>query len=98
MRGGILNRRQAQVWTLLFIGLGFLGTAAFYSYIFGVDAQAAVVCPVCPNIDSVQPPVYKFFRRVLLLGPFNALFFVTVGWTVISLFSFVQRRILAGDD
>ena len=87
-----MKTTRKHAWTLLFIGLGYLGAAAFYSYLFGINAQTPIACPICPHIDSIEAPIPKFVRRVLVLGTLNAVFFVVVGWLVISLASLIGRN------
>jgi hypothetical protein len=81
------NRR----WTLFFLGLGYLGAAAFYSYLVGINANIQIVCPVCPHITSSGPTVPKFIYRTLLLGTVNALLLLVVGWSAIFFVRLVRR-------
>ena len=78
-------------WTLLFIALGYLGAATFYSYLIGIDANRQIFCLVCPHIDSVAPPVPQFFQRTLVIGTLNAFFLLVVGWMVIFLVRLTKR-------
>jgi len=78
-------------WTLFFVALGYFGAAVFYSYLVGINVQTQIACPVCPHIDSLGTPLHKFVSRVSALGTLNALLFVLVGWTVISLARFTKR-------
>ena len=82
--------------TLLFVGLGYLGAAAFYSYLVGINANIQIVCPVCPHITSSGPPVPKFVYRTMVLGTLNALFVLLFGWSII----FVRfiRRMVSNDN
>jgi len=82
-----------QAWTLFFVGLGYLGAAIFYSYLIGIDAQTQIACPVCPHILRFAsiPPIHQFVSRVLVLGTVNALFFLLIGWLLISLVRFIRR-------
>jgi hypothetical protein len=78
-------------WTLLFIALGYLGAATFYSYLIGINANSQLFCLVCPHIFSVAPPVSQFFQRTLVIGTLNALLLLVVGWTVIFLVRLTKR-------
>ena len=78
-------------WTLLFIALGYLGEATFYSYLIGINANAQIFCLVCPHIDSVAPPRPQFFQRTLVIGTQNAFFLLVVGWTIIILVRLITR-------
>jgi hypothetical protein len=85
-------------WTLLFIALGYLGAATFYSYIIGINANRQIFCLVCPHIFSpASPPVPLFFQRTLVIGTLKAAFLLVVGWTIIFLVRrtkriFIKRR------
>jgi hypothetical protein len=78
-------------WTLFFVALGYFGAAVFYSYLVGINVQTQIACPVCPQIDSLGTPLHKFVSRVMTLGTLNALLFVLMGWTFISLARFTKR-------
>jgi hypothetical protein len=77
--------------TLFFVALGYFGAAVFYSYLVGINLQTQIACPVCPHIDSLGTPLYKFVSRVLALGTLNSLLFVLIGWTIILLERFAER-------
>jgi hypothetical protein len=78
-------------WTLFFVALGYFGAAVFYSYLVGINVQTQIACPVCPHIDSLGTHLHKFVSRVMTLGTLNALLFVLIGWTFISLARFTKR-------
>jgi hypothetical protein len=78
---------------LFLTGLGYLGAAVSYSYLMGINAQTPIVCPVCPNLTSLGPPLHKFVSFALVLGTLNAVFFLLVGWLVSSLVRFSKRSI-----
>jgi hypothetical protein len=82
-------KRRNNLWlTLAFLFFGYLGAANFYSYLIGLNTQTQILCPVCPHILSAGDPLTKFFSRVAVLGTFNGLFFLIVGW----FFVFLVRR------
>jgi hypothetical protein len=83
------KRRSNLSLTLIFLFSGYLGAANFYSYLIGLNTQTPILCPVCPHILSAGDPLPKFFWRVAILGTFNGLFFLIVGW----LFVFIVRRV-----
>jgi hypothetical protein len=76
-------------WTLLFIGLGYLGAAVFYSYLVGINENRQIYCLVCPHIFSISPPAPPpttlFIQRTIAFGSLNAFFVLVVGWTIIFL-------------
>jgi hypothetical protein len=78
-------------WTLLFIAMGYLGAATFYSYLIGINVNRQIFCLTCPHIDSVAPPVPQFFQRTLTFGTLNAFFLLVVGWMVILLVRLTKR-------
>jgi hypothetical protein len=75
----------------VFCSFAYFGTAVFYSYLAGINVQTQIACLVCPHVDSLGTPLHKFLSRVLALGTLNALLFVLIGWTIISLASFTKR-------
>jgi len=80
-----------QGWTLLFVALGYLGAAVFYSYLVGINANIQIFCLVCPHITSSGSPVPKFIYRTLGLGTLNALFLLLAGWSIIFFVRFIKR-------
>jgi hypothetical protein len=84
-----LHKNKA--WTLIFVSLGYLGAAVFYSYLVGINANIQIVCLVCPHMTSSGAPVSKFIYRTLLLGTLNALFLLLVGWLLIYAVRFLRR-------
>jgi hypothetical protein len=91
MGEGCVTLNKNHRWTLFFLALGYLGAAVFYSYLIGINAQTQIACPVCPHVLSGGTPIHKFVSRVLILGLLNALFFVLVGWLVISVVRLIRR-------
>jgi len=79
-----------QRWTLLFVGLGYLGAAVFYSYLIGINANIQIFCLVCPHIASSEPPVPKFIQRTILFGTLHALFLLFIGWSIIFFMRFIR--------
>ena len=86
-----MNGQKNRRWTLSFVGLGYLGAAAFYSYLVGINANIQFVCLVCPHITSSGPAVPKFIYRTLLLGTVNALFLLILWWSIILFVRFIRR-------
>ena len=78
-------------WTLLFVGLGYLGAAIFYSYLVGINANRQIFCLVCPDITSSGPPVPKFIHRTLVFGTLHAVFMLLIGWSIIFLVRLIRR-------
>ncbi len=85
-------------FTLVLIGLGYLGAAMFYWrwwprwYATEVYYQlASAACPVCPNIDSMGTDVQKFLGRTAFLGAINAMLFVAGGWLLLGVVRLIRR-------
>jgi len=87
------KRHQGNTWfLLLFVVLGYLGTANFYSYLIGLNTATRFLCPLCPDIDNSGNALPKFIWRVAVLGSFNALLFLAAGWFLMFLIRIVRRN------
>ena len=53
---------------------GYLEAATFYWRWKVIPHEVALVCPLCPHMDSVGTKWEKFSGRTLGLGTLNALF------------------------
>jgi hypothetical protein len=80
-----MTRRKAIAITLSFIALAYTGAAVSYAYLIGLNVDFPYLCPVCPDIFSVGPPLGKFIGRTITLGTVNAALFSAVGWSLIGM-------------
>lgn len=71
--------------TVTFVALGYMGAAATYSYLIGLNIDSRFLCPVCPEIISFGPPTEKFIRRTIVLGTVNAAVVASAGWLLIGI-------------
>jgi hypothetical protein len=89
--GGKMKPSNRIVFTLALAFLGYLGAAAFYSYLIGLNLQTQYACPVCPSITSLGSPFSKFMGSVLALGTLNAALFMSLGWLLVGAARLAKR-------
>jgi len=91
----VINRTTKKTaWTMA--ALGYL-TAAFYYWPFGgipdvLLSSSRYICPLCPNVDSLEPPTIHFIRGTAIIGTVNAVALIVIGATALFLFRAVTSR------
>jgi hypothetical protein len=75
-------------WTILILlgVLGYLQAAVFYWRWGVIPHSLKVVCPLCPNIDSIGTDLQKFTYRTLSMGTTNAVLLIAAFWIISRVF------------
>ena len=81
----MVPRHKAIALTIALLGLGYVGAGISYSHLLGLEIDFPYLCPGCPEIFSLGPPLTKFVSRTLVFGTINAVLLTAVVWGLIAL-------------
>jgi hypothetical protein len=56
----VITKRKAITVTLMLMAVGYTGAAISYSYLMGSNLDFPYLCPLCPEIFPIGPPLGQF--------------------------------------
>jgi hypothetical protein len=88
----LLEKRKFGLITTSLVVLGYLSAGLFYWRWGGIPSIVQdYACPLCPNIDSSDSALKKFFARTIGMGTINAAILIG-GFVLFVVMRIVQER------